>query len=182
MIHLLQTERLLLRPLEIADAKCTQLLFPHWEVVRYLAAHVPWPYPDDGALTHYRDIAIPAMQRGEEWHWSLRLRSDPSQMIGSIAVMKGQDNNRGFWLGLPWQGNGLMTEAAEAATEYWFEKLGFPKMRVPKAQANRASSRISEKNGMRLVALEERDYVCGRLPAEIWEITAEEWCEYRAAC
>jgi len=23
--------------------------------------------------------------------------------------------------------------------------------------------------------MEERDYVCGRLPTEIWEITAEEW-------
>lgn len=28
---------------------------------------------------------------------------------------------------------------------------------------------------MRLVALEERDYVGGRFPTEIWEITAEEW-------
>ena len=26
-----------------------------------------------------------------------------------------------------------------------------------------------------VVATEERDYVCGRLLAEIWEITAEEW-------
>jgi hypothetical protein len=28
---------------------------------------------------------------------------------------------------------------------------------------------------MRVIATVERDYVCGRLPAEIWEITAEEW-------
>jgi hypothetical protein len=28
---------------------------------------------------------------------------------------------------------------------------------------------------MRVVREEERDYVCGRLPAEAWEITAEEW-------
>jgi hypothetical protein len=28
---------------------------------------------------------------------------------------------------------------------------------------------------MRLVAREEREYVSGRLPTEIWEITAEEW-------
>jgi hypothetical protein len=36
-----------------------------------------------------------------------------------------------------------------------------------KAVANIASRRISEKQGMRLVGVEERDYVCGRLPAEI---------------
>jgi hypothetical protein len=28
---------------------------------------------------------------------------------------------------------------------------------------------------MRMVAVEERDYVSGCLPTEIWEITAEEW-------
>jgi hypothetical protein len=29
--------------------------------------------------------------------------------------------------------------------------------------------------GMRVLRLEIRDYVSGRLPSEIWEITAEEW-------
>jgi [ribosomal protein S5]-alanine N-acetyltransferase len=48
-------------------------------------------------------------------------------------------------------------------------------LRVTKAVANVASSRISEKSGMRIVAMEERDYVSGRLPTEIWEIKAEEW-------
>jgi [ribosomal protein S5]-alanine N-acetyltransferase len=61
---LLETERLLLRPLEVADAPAAQALFPRWEIVRYLAAVVPWPYPSDGALTFYRDVALPAMERG----------------------------------------------------------------------------------------------------------------------
>ena len=34
---------------------------------------------------------------------------------------------------------------------------------------------------MRVVAVEERGYVCGRLVSEIWEITAEEW-KGRQAC
>ncbi len=41
----LETPRLLLRPLDLADAAQVQLLFPHWEIVRHLAAQVPWPYP-----------------------------------------------------------------------------------------------------------------------------------------
>lgn len=85
------------------------------------------------------------------------------------------DNNRGFWMGLPWQGQGLMSEACEAVTAYWFDVLKFPVLRVPKAAANVASRRISEKQGMRLIATEERDYISGRLVTEIWEITAEEW-------
>jgi len=177
---ILETPRLILRPLELADAEQTQQLFPKWEIVRYLAAVVPWPYPDDGALTHYRDRALPAVERGDEWHWSLRLKTAPQQLIGCIGVMRGE-NNRGFWLGLPWHGQGLMTEAAAVVTDYWFDVLGFPVLRVPKAVPNTASRRISERQGMRIVATEERDYVGGRFPTEIWELTAEAWHAHRIA-
>jgi [ribosomal protein S5]-alanine N-acetyltransferase len=164
-----------LRPLELADAPQAQLLFPHWEIVRYLSNAVPWPYPPDGAYTYYRDAALPAMDRGDEWHWTLRLKREQHQLIGGIALLKGENINRGFWLGLPWHGQGFMTEASEAVTEYWFNTLKFPLLRAPKAAANIASRHISEKSGMRMVAIEEREYVSGRLPTEIWEITAEEW-------
>jgi len=177
----LETARLILRPLELADAETTQRLFPHWEVVKHLADKVPWPYPEDGALAFYRDVVLPAMERGDEWHWSLRLRENPGQLIGAISLRKPGDENRGFWLGLPWQGQGLMTEAADRATEYWFEELGFPILRVPKAALNAASRRISEKAGMRVVARFPKQYVSGELESELWEITAEEWRARRAA-
>ena len=147
--------------------------------MRYLTKHVPWPYPPDGAYKFYRDVALPAMEQGRAWHWTLRLKSNPSQVIGSIALIRNESENRGFWLGLPWHGQGLMTEACEAVTDYWFDVLKFPVLRVPKAIANTASRRISEKQGMRVIAPEERDYVSGRLPSELWEITAEEWHAYK---
>jgi RimJ/RimL family protein N-acetyltransferase len=171
----LETRRLLLRPLDLADAEQIQILFPRWEIVRYLATQVPWPYPRDGAYRFIHDIALPAVQRGEAWHWTLRLKSTPNQIIGSIDLRKKENDNRGFWLGLPWQRQGLMTEACEAVTDFWFNTLNFPVLRAPKAIGNAASRRISEKQGMRLVASEDRDYVSGRFPSEIWEITAEEW-------
>jgi len=171
----LETPRLELRPLELADAAPIQSLFPHWEILRFLASRVPWPYPDDGALTFCRDIALPAMERGDQWHWSLRLKTSPAQLVGCISLQKAENENRGFWLGLPWQGQGLMTEAVEAVTGYWFDALGFSVLRVHKAISNVASRRISETSGMRVVAVEDRDYVGGRFPTEIWEITAGEW-------
>jgi len=171
----LTTPRLLLRALAISDAEQIQLLFPHWEIVRHLAAQVPWPYPSDGAYRFIRDMALPAAERGEAWHWTLRLKSAPNQIIGSIDLRKKENDNRGFWLGLPWQRQGLMSEACDAVTEFWFETLRFPVLRAPKVVGNVASRRISEKQGMRLVATEDRDYVSGRFPSEIWEITAEEW-------
>jgi RimJ/RimL family protein N-acetyltransferase len=175
MTYVLETKRLWLRPLELADAEQIQILFPHWEIVQFLAGRVPWPYPPDGALTYCRDLALPAVRRGEEWHWTLRLKSEPSRVIGSISLMKAANHNRGFWLGLPWQAQGLMSEACDAVTDYWFDVLRFPVLRVPKAIGNEASRRISERQGMRLVATQELEFVSGRLPAEIWELAAEEW-------
>jgi ribosomal-protein-alanine N-acetyltransferase len=179
MIPELQTQRLLLRPLELADAEQVQPLFAQWEIVKYLNAIVPWPYPADGVHHYYRDVALPAMERGEEWAWTLRLRDAPRQIIGAISLGCRENNNRGFWIGLPWQGQGLMSEAVVAANDFWFDVLGFPSLRVPKAVANVSSSRISAKTGMRLVSLEEHEFVSGRLPAEIWEMSAEEWTEHK---
>lgn len=175
MTPLLETARLLLRPLELADAEQAQALFPRWEIVRYMATQVPWPYPADGALGFYRDVALPAVARGEAWHWTLRRKAAPDQLIGAINLNAGKQENRGFWVAVPWQGQGYATEACAAATAYWFDVLGFPMLRVGKAAANEPSRRISERSGMRRVGVEERAFVSGKLPAELWEQTAEEW-------
>jgi RimJ/RimL family protein N-acetyltransferase len=175
-----RTDRLLLRPLELADAAQIQQIFPHWEVVRYLLNIVPWPYPPDGARQYIENIAQPAIERGAEFHWTLRLRAEPDRLIGAIGLKIHEDDHRGFWLGLPWHGQGLMCEAAAWTNDFWFDGLGFPLLRVSKAADNLASRRISEKQGMRLVGMHEKDYVAGRLPSEIWELTASEWRAWKA--
>ncbi len=176
-----RTARLLLKPIALDDAEQIQALFPRWEIVKYLNAKVPWPYPPDGAFQYIRNAALPAMERGDQWHWTLRLLTAPETIIGAIGLMKSEEENRGFWLAPEHRGRGLMTEACTWTADFYFYVLGFERMRVPKAVANRASRRISERMGMRLVRVEERDFVSGRLPSEVWEITAEEWRAWKAA-
>ena len=132
----LTTPRLILRPLEITDVPAVQAGFPRWEIVRHLDAVVPWPYPPDGALTYIGTLCLPGMQRGEEWHWSIRPRSAPTQLIGVISFRRKPGDNRGFWLDPAWQGRGLMSEACEAATDYWFRDLNQPVLQVVKAAEN----------------------------------------------
>ncbi|WP_445570727.1 GNAT family N-acetyltransferase [Pseudomonas sp. E102] len=174
-IPTLQTRRLILTPLALSDAPAIQRLFPHWEVVRYLDSRVPWPYPDDGALTYVRDQALPAVAAGREWHWMIRLAEDPTQRIGSISLYDQPGNNRGFWLAPQWQGKGYMREACAAINIYWFETLERPVMQVPKAVGNLASRRISEREGMRMVGTQQGDFVFGASLKEVWEMTREEW-------
>ncbi len=176
----LETDRLWLRPCEMAEVEQVQRLFPQWEVVRLLNGKLPWPFPDDGVVKHYVNDKLPAMERGEEFHWTLRLKTAPEIVIGSIGLFLSGENNRGFWLAPEWSGRGLMTEAVVAVTNFWFEELGMERLRAPKAVANVGSRRISEKTGMRVVELKESDYVSGRLATEVWEITAQEWRVWKA--
>jgi RimJ/RimL family protein N-acetyltransferase len=182
MTPTLETARLLLTPVRLEDAAQVQRIFPQWRVVQYLASGVPWPFPPDGVFLHYRDRMLPAMERGDEWNWTLRLKPAPNRIIGSINLSRGDNLNRGFWLAPEWHNRGLMTEAVIVTNDFWFDTLGFPRLRAPKAAANIASRRISEKTGMRLVATEpDHPFVSGRMPAEVWEITAEEWRAFRTS-
>ncbi|MGK3127266.1 GNAT family N-acetyltransferase [Candidatus Pantoea formicae] len=171
----LETPRLLLKPLESEDAVQVQQVFPRWEIVRHLVSSVPWPFPPDGASRYIDEMALPAMQAGQAWHWSLRHRSNPQTLIGLISLRLGPEDNRGFWLVPEWQKQGLMSEACEAVTAFWFLELQQTRLRVPKAMDNQASRRISERTGMRLVDTYRKTFVEGELLAGTWEITREEW-------
>lgn len=176
----LTTRRLTLQPLGMEDADAIQRVFPQWEIVRFLADQVPWPYPDNGANDYLEHVALPAIRRGEQWHWTVRTLDAPDRLIGVISLMDDEShNNRGFWLAPDFHGRGYMTEASDAVTAYWFEVLGKPLLRAPKAVANSGSRKISERGGMRVVGIEERGFVSGRQPAEIWEITRDEWQAWR---
>ncbi|CNJ01272.1 Uncharacterised protein [Yersinia frederiksenii] len=172
----LSTDRLLLLPLTLQDAEQIQQRFPVWDVVKYLAAScVPWPYPPDGGLTFVRDIALPKIQEGRGFFWSIRLKTAPDTLIGVINLTCDTEDHRGFWLSPEWQGQGLVSEASIAVTRFWFIQLARPFLRVTKAAPNQASAAISRKNGMQLIGMEERDYVGGHFSTEIWGISREEW-------
>ena len=61
----IETERMILRPLEVRDAPAIQRLFPQWEVVKHLYAQVPWPYPDDGAATNMAQCLDDRIKNGQ---------------------------------------------------------------------------------------------------------------------
>lgn len=174
-IPTLITERLQLRPLMAKDAVQIQQLYPRWEIVRYMVASVPWPYPDDGASSYVNNVALPDMAKGIAWFWTIRRHEAPEDIMGLICLYDVEDNNRGFWLAPEYQKQGYMREASIAATDYWFNILNKPVLRAPKAALNNRSQRISSSSGMRLISTGKKEYVSGLLDSELWEITRDEW-------
>ena len=175
MVPTLQTQRLYLRRLDLSDAAAVQELFSHWEIVRFLNAKIPWPYPADGAISFIRDHALPAMDSKIEWHWSIRLKTWPKRLIGVISLMDDPVDNRAYWIGLPWQCKGYVSEACNMVTDFWFEKLDRAILRASNASENFPSRCIALRDEMRHSGKSTRSYVCGRLPTDLWEITREEW-------
>ena len=174
----LETARLLLKPLRTEDAVQIQQKFPQWEIVRYLVNSVPWPFPEGAAQSYVDNVALAASKKGTGWFWTLRRKENDAELIGVISLMDTPDNNRGFWLVPEWQGQGLMSEACEAANRFWFETLGKDVLRAPKAKLNERSRKLSERSGMRLIRTELGQYVSGELETELWELTREDWLSH----
>jgi RimJ/RimL family protein N-acetyltransferase len=177
----LETRRLVLRPLVPADAPALQRHFPRWEIVRHLNARVPWPYPDDGA-EQFIALCRAEMARGQKHHWSIRHKDGPDELIGGIDLWPDDGKSRdmrGFWLDPEFHGWGLMTEAADRVTDYAFRDLGWPHLWMSNAEANRASARIKEKQGARLVGFAPSRFVDGESRRMVWLIERQAWLRVR---
>jgi RimJ/RimL family protein N-acetyltransferase len=78
-----------------------------------------------------------------------------SECIGSIGLMAGIDVHRftaelGYWLAESFWGNGIMTAAVRALSEYAFVELGFHRIFAEPYVTNAASARVLEKAGFTL--------------------------------
>ena len=78
---ILQTERLILRPIALEDAPSVQKYFNKWNIIRNLAAVVPWPYPDNGAETFIREQCFPQMEVGTSFIWGIVPKAGPNESL-----------------------------------------------------------------------------------------------------
>jgi [ribosomal protein S5]-alanine N-acetyltransferase len=65
------------------------------EIVRFLIAEIPWPYPADGAERFVSEVALPAKRAAHSRHWSIRRTKSPD-LIGLSVKGMNLTNNRGL--------------------------------------------------------------------------------------
>lgn len=181
----LETQRLVLKPLAQSDAPWIQREFPHWDIVKYLSHRVPWPYPEDGAESFLRDVCLPQMEKGEAYHWSIRLKTNHEETDEGIGVLSFRmnrdecDGHRGFWIARAHQRKGYVTEACECLDDFVFGTLKLDSYEVENVVENKASRRIKEKLGAEHIGAATRDFIIGSGEVDIWKITREQWQERR---
>lgn len=174
------TSRLILRPIRQSDAESYQKYFSDREVIENLAYTVPWPYPQDGASAFIEAVLLPS-QGHDRWAWGIFRKEFPDELIGCIDLWReGRPENRGFWLGRPFWGQGYMSEAVIPINDYAFDHLGFKTLIFSNARGNHRSHRVKEKTGARFTGYYPAKFVNPDLTeAESWELTAENWREWK---
>ena len=180
---LLETERLILRPVSLEDAPAIQKHFNNWNIIKNLTHAVPWPYPDDGAETFLRELALPNVDAGHAHIWTLSLKEGNGEAIGLIDYHENRTSesggNRGFWLAETYWRNGYMSEAIISVQDWLFFTKGITKMIVVNAESNEGSRRVKEKTGAKLIGQSSLLHHNGISNTQIWEITAKSWKEFR---
>ena len=78
-------------------------------------------------------------------------RSAPAALIGLVGLTGDvAAPHLGYWLGRPWWGNGLMSEAAGALVHAYFAYAAGERLQASARPDNPASRRVLEKTGFRL--------------------------------
>ena len=112
---------------------------------------IPHPYPD-GAAEQWIDTHQGQWERGEGVQLAIERRDDGA-LVGTIGLSVDRRHSRaelGYFVGVPYWGNGYATEAARAVVDYAFDQLQVNRVYALHFVGNPASGRVLEKVGMQL--------------------------------
>jgi [ribosomal protein S5]-alanine N-acetyltransferase len=151
----LETARLKIRPYSEADITELVPLIGAREVAA-TTGRVAHPY----TVEHAKKF-LAAIEVDPEVRMAVTLRSD-GRLIGGVGLRIVEQHRHaelGYWIGVPYWGNGYATEAAREMLRYGFEELQLHRIFASYFKGNDASGRILEKLGLRYEGC-QREHVC----------------------
>ena len=166
---ILETARLQLATWEAEDWKPFRRVATDPLVVRYLGTGEPWP---DERIQGFVARQRACWRENRFCLWKL-LDKETHHLIGTCGLQpltESPEIEMGWWLLPSHWGRGLATEAARRALAYGFEVCKLEKIVALAQPANRASTRIMEKIGMKF----EREVVHKGNPSVLYAVTRQE--------
>ena len=140
-IPVLETKRLALRAPRLEDAKAVAALANDRRIAEN-TARIPHPYKMSDADSFIKG----ANKAGGEAVFLITLRDKTT--IGACGIVtQEQTPELGYWLGVPYWGNGYATEALHAVIDYAFTDLAHEALQAGCRVTNPASRRVLEKCG-----------------------------------
>lgn len=146
---ILTTERLILRPWREEDAPSLYQYAKHPDV----GPIAGWPVHT--SVEHSRDIIQTVLSAKDTYAVVLKQTGKP---VGSIGLMRQGASNLvldaneaeiGYWIGVPFWGQGLIPEAVRELMRYSFQDLKLDRLWCAYFDGNKKSRRVQEKCGFR---------------------------------
>ena len=142
----LEGERCVVRRWRARDAGSIVRYANNYNVSRYLRDRFPYPY----TMAHARSFLAGAVgDDGDETKFAIDV---DGEAVGGIGIIPGTDIERfsaeiGYWLGEPFWGRGIVSEAVNLVTERAFERLNLLRIYALAFPENAGSVRVLEKAG-----------------------------------
>ena len=174
----LDTLRLLLRPVEIFDSLDIQKSAGKREIADTMIS-LPHPYPIGGAERY-----IARMQKEREADISVAYiieKKVENEFCGLIELRdidhEHLQGELSFWLAREAWGQGYMSEVAQVLVQYGFEMLNLNRLYAYHMLRNPATGRVLEKNGFRQEGLlRQRVQKRGQYEdVALWAILRQDW-------
>lgn len=125
-----------------------------WDNVR---DYLPSPYTEQDAI----DFIRLCQQEAPTTTFAIEYKGE---LAGCIGLVKQTDVYRlsaelGYWIGEPYWGMGIATQAVELITSYGFDQLGLVRIYSGVFDFNLSSQRVLEKSGFKLEGIFEKSII-----------------------
>ncbi|HTB10867.1 MAG TPA: GNAT family N-acetyltransferase [Bryobacteraceae bacterium] len=154
----MRTDRLILESWKPSDWEAFRPIATHVEVMRYITGGIPWT---DEQIQNFVNRQIGLYADRGYCRWKL-LEASTGDLIGFCGPGQWRDAPApeiGWWLARSHWGQGLATEAARAALQDAFDRVGLERLISIARPENTASIAIMRKLGMKFDAEFESDGV-----------------------
>jgi RimJ/RimL family protein N-acetyltransferase len=176
-LPVIETRRLVLRAPRIDDAEALAALLDDRRISENLA-RVPFPYGRTDAEAFIAKVNQPG---GEI---AFLITELDGTIVGACGIHKCDEVQPeiGYWLGLPYWGQGYATEAVRALIDHAFGDLGHQALQAGARVSNPASRRVLEKCGFQWtgVVLTRIRAIASAAPADRFRLDRGLWTSLRS--
>ena len=145
----IETDRLILRRLTIEDA---EFMYKNWASDDEVTKFLRWPTHSNVDISKaVVSNCIKSYENDNFYNWVIELKEN-GEVIGNISTVGGNDSAErveiGYCMGRKWWNKGIMSEALEGVTKYFFEEVGVNRVGACHDVKNPASGKVMKKCGM----------------------------------
>ncbi|KAM3094179.1 GNAT family N-acetyltransferase [Phormidesmis sp. 146-12] len=180
---MLQTERLILRPLTCGDVAFIQAVAGVREIADTMIS-IPHPYPDDEAR-QYVARQLAEFEAGYSVTFVIERKGDPA--LSGIIEIRGIEREHSqaelsFWMAVAAWGQGYMSEALKSVLRFGFGELGLNRLYAYHMARNPSSGKVLQRNGfVQEGLLRQRVRKWGKFEdVALWAILQSDWSDVAA--